>query len=217
MASITRARKPARSQEQIRHDHYLTQAQLIRDARLFKMPAGVRRASFTLNGEHVDMYASKEYRGYGYRVTCGAAGYECGCEQFANRHDGCVHTRDASARAKARYESAKRQNEMDGARVVAPIVLGEISSDLQAHLEDEMPAQDDAFERVYRALVFGTTNTLDNIMQRAHLVEPDLATNALEVLRANGRIIVRKVERGVFWVDTPDQAYRSAYYGDYAA
>ena len=38
-------------------------------------------------------------------------------------------------------QRAQTQNELDGAQVVAPLVLGTFADDLQAHLEDEMPAQ----------------------------------------------------------------------------
>lgn len=141
-----KARKPARSPEQIKHDCLIKRAQLIREARLFKMQPGIRRASFTLNGEHVDMYASKEYRGYGYKVTCGDAGYECGCEQFENRHDGCIHTKDASARAKARYAEAKRAAELATAEQVAPLIVGpESASDMSAHVDDSLSGQADGF------------------------------------------------------------------------
>ena len=73
------------------------------------------------------------------------------------------------------------------------------------------------FDLVYGALIFGTINRLEDIMQRSGLVERELVTNALEVLRANGRIAVKKLDSGVFWIDAPDQAYRTAYYGDFAA
>jgi hypothetical protein len=135
--TATRTRKTA---EQRKHDHYLDLAVLVRQGRLIRMVPGVKRASLTLNGEHVDVYASNEYPGWGYIVRDG----ECSCEGYEYRHQ-CTHSKSVSARAKARYEAAKRQQELDAAAVVAPLALGaQFASELTVHLEDELSAQAEA-------------------------------------------------------------------------
>lgn len=164
---------------------------------------------FGVKSNHSDKY---------YQIRCvkGLKGvtYTCDCEarQWGKE---CSHIK-----AVRELVAARRQNELDGAAAVAPIVLGQpFASELHVHLDDEFSGQPepDAFDRVYAALVLGTVNHLADIMQRSGLVERELVTNALEVLRANGRIAVKKLDSGVFWIDAPDQAYRTAYYGDFAA
>lgn len=211
----TRTRK---TEEQRKHEYYSALVTLLRQGRIHRMAVDGHAEHTFADGEHVDFYASGTYTGFAYMVAYGAQGYECGCKSYEHRHS-CEHTKDAAAKSAARYHEAQRQHELATAEQVAPLIVGDqFASDLQAHAVDALASQEpDVFECVYKALVFGTINHLDDIMHRAKLVECELTTNALEVLRANGRIIVRKVERGVFWVDTPDQAYRSAYYGDFAA
>ena len=131
-ATVRKARKSA---EERKHDHYLRLAILLRQGRLHRMPEGITRASFEVPGiGHVDLYRSSTYAGYGYMVTYGTQGYECGCEHYEHKHS-CPHTQDANTRAKARHQ---RACELAVATAVAPLVLGEsFAQDVEHHAEDD--------------------------------------------------------------------------------
>lgn len=101
MTTIAKSRKSA---DERKHDYYLSLAILLRQGRLVRMPAGVKRASFELDGQHVDVYASSTYAGFGYVVRYGEQGYECGCKSFEFRYS-CEHTKNANRRGIARYHA----------------------------------------------------------------------------------------------------------------
>lgn len=72
-----------------------------------------------------------------YQIRCtGNDAYTCTCEAKMWGHAECCHIK-----AVRELVEARRQMELDAAAVVAPLVLGEFAGDLQAHVEDEMPAQ----------------------------------------------------------------------------
>jgi hypothetical protein len=147
--AIEAPRKARKTAEERKAEKYLKQAVMVREGRLVRMIAGVKRASFVRNGEHLDVYASDTYNGYGYVVTWAAEGYVCTCDGYGFRH-ACVHSRNASARAIARYEDAQRQNELDEARVVAPMVLGQMAEDVQQHVADEFaPVSAEVYREMY--------------------------------------------------------------------
>ena len=73
-----------------------------------------------------------------YTVTL-VNGTATGCDCPARKP--CYHmTGCESAEQKIVAQKAQRAEELAVAAQVAPLVLGEFASDLQAHLEDEMPA-----------------------------------------------------------------------------
>jgi hypothetical protein len=132
-----KAKRVRKTEAERKHDYYLDLAVLLSQGRLHRLPAGVKRASFEVDGKHIDVYASDTYAGYGYIVRFGEQGYECGCSQFEHRHNGCKHTQDANARAKARYE---RLNELHESTIIATALLPEMASydDVAAHVEDSI-------------------------------------------------------------------------------
>lgn len=135
--TATIERKARKSAEERKHTYYLRLAILLRQGRLHRMPEGIKRASFEVPGiGHVDLYASSTYTGYGYMVTYGAQGYECGCEHYEHKRT-CSHCQDANARAKARHQRAR---ELAEAATIASSVLAEMvaSDDLSAHVEDSI-------------------------------------------------------------------------------
>jgi hypothetical protein len=124
--------------------------------------------------------------------------WDCSCPAFKP----CRHIKIVNVALKVRFVESEF-----GVQAEA-IVAAEIAAQVE-------PVE--AFELVYRALMFGTVNELSAIMDRAGLIEEELTVNALEALRGEGRIIVQKIDKGIFYIDTPKQAYRTTFYADFAA
>lgn len=125
--ATTATRKPRRTPEQIKHDHYLKLVVLRRQGRLHRVYMQAEHCTVWCNGEAIELYASKTYKGYAYVVRDS----ECGCDGFEHRHT-CSHVQDASKRAVARYYAARQ---------VAAEVLGDDLQDMSVHVEDDLATE----------------------------------------------------------------------------
>lgn len=112
---------------------------------------------------------------------------------------------------------AKRQEELAVAEAVAPLIVGELFADeLHVHLDDEFSAQPEPADQVYGALTFGAMVRIVELARRLGMSEQAVRGILAEMVEG-GRIVAREMAEGMYWVDTPEQAYRAVFYGDFAA
>ena len=154
-----------------------------------------------------------------------ATGESCKAHQYRGT---CCHEERVML-----YE-AKRQQELDGAAAVAPLVLGSaFAQDLPVHLDDEFSAQPeptkpatidagsipfvDAYAKVLTRLTMGTVIDSRETARSMGMGEQFLL-NILSDLRTDGKLVFKCVDEGKYYVNTPEQAYRETFfYGDFAA